>query len=287
MLEAGLSSNVIGGLIRRHRLFPIFTGVYAVGHSGPTPLGRETAALLAAPQGAVLSHASAAALWRLIAAPPEDSAVDVLALTSPRHRPGVSFHRTRCLRPEDRRVCEGLPVVSPARAIVEIAEDAASRTVERAIEQAGVLRLVRPGELERMAAAPAHGRAGPRRLRELLGAWQERTLTRSQAEELLLGMVREANLPHPAVNVRPIGFEVDFTWPRHRVVVEIDGFRFHSSRQAYERDRQRGAALAAAGYTLLRFTWRDLVRRPYTVIAQIAQALARAEGREAGTGRRD
>ena len=87
-------------------------------------------------------------------------------------------------------------------------------------------------------------------------------------------LIRAAELPPPEVNARVGGFEVDFLWREQRLVVEVDGFRYHSSRAAFERDRRRDAALAAAGYRVIRVTWRQLVEGPEAVVARIAAALA-------------
>jgi very-short-patch-repair endonuclease len=69
---------------------------------------------------------------------------------------------------------------------------------------------------------------------------------------------------------------VDFLWRRHRLIVEIDGYRFHSSRSAFERDRRRDAELAAAGYQVIRVTWRQITEEPYSVVALLSQTLAAA-----------
>jgi len=70
------------------------------------------------------------------------------------------------------------------------------------------------------------------------------------------------------------GYEVDFLWPGERLVVEVDGYAFHSTRAAFERDRVRDADLQAHGYRVLRFTWRRLAEAPEAVITAIATALA-------------
>ena len=70
------------------------------------------------------------------------------------------------------------------------------------------------------------------------------------------------------------GYEVDFLWRRQRLVVEIDGYAYHSSRSAFERDRAKDAVLAAAGYLVIRITWLQMHREPYAVVARLAQALA-------------
>jgi very-short-patch-repair endonuclease len=127
--------------------------------------------------------------------------------------------------------------------------------------------------------APAHPARSPRhpgarRLRAVLAEAAPPSLTRSQAERRLLDLVRAAGLPHPRANARVRGFEADLLWPDERLVAEVDGFAFHASRRAFERDRARDAALAAAGYTVVRVTWRQLDEAPHAVVARLAAALA-------------
>jgi very-short-patch-repair endonuclease len=98
-------------------------------------------------------------------------------------------------------------------------------------------------------------------------------MTRSEAERRLLRLIRAAGLPLPNTNARLDPFEVDFLWPGHRLVVEVDGFAFHSSRAAFERDRARDAELTARGYRVIRVTWRQTAAEPYVAVARIAQAL--------------
>jgi very-short-patch-repair endonuclease len=106
-------------------------------------------------------------------------------------------------------------------------------------------------------------------------------VTRSEAERRLLALVREADLPQPQTNARLHGYEVDAYWPAHGLVVEVDGYRYHSSRPAFERDRAKAAKLVAAGLTVMRLTWLQMTHEPYAVIARLAQALARGERRHA------
>jgi very-short-patch-repair endonuclease len=110
-------------------------------------------------------------------------------------------------------------------------------------------------------------------LRSLLEADSRPALTRSEAEERLLTLIRASGLPQPEVNARVRGHEVDFVWRGQRLVVEVDGFRFHSSRAAFERDRIRDAELAAVGFRVVRITWRQLVDRPDAAMARVAAAL--------------
>jgi very-short-patch-repair endonuclease len=101
-------------------------------------------------------------------------------------------------------------------------------------------------------------------------------MTRSKAERRLLALVRSAGLPAPAADVPLEGFIVDFLWRPERLIVEIDGYEFHGGREAFEKDRARDQKLTAAGYRVIRITWRQLVDRELTVVAAIAGALAHA-----------
>jgi very-short-patch-repair endonuclease len=94
-------------------------------------------------------------------------------------------------------------------------------------------------------------------------------------------LIRAAQLPEPRVNVRVHGYSVDFYWPAARVVVEVQGYKFHSGRAAFERDARKGATLNAAGLTVSYVTWRQMEDEPYAVVARVAQALARADARNA------
>jgi very-short-patch-repair endonuclease len=145
--------------------------------------------------------------------------------------------------------------------------------LERALAEAKVRRLVRRGDLLDQLERN-RGRAGTQALREILELPGGPAPTRSEAERRLLRLVRSAGLPRPLVNTGVASLEVDVLWRDQQLVVEVDGFRFHSSRASFERDRARDGELAAAGYTVLRVTWRQLVYEPEVVVARPAAALA-------------
>ena len=83
-------------------------------------------------------------------------------------------------------------------------------------------------------------RAGPRHgvalLRSLVEDEVAPPLTRCEAEDGLLALIRAGALPEPDLNVRIGSHEGDFLWRTERLVVEVDGFGFHSSRAAFERE---------------------------------------------------
>ena len=157
--------------------------------------------------------------------------------------------------------------------MLDLASDLPPYLFERAIAEAQVRRLVRKDDLADQLARN-RGWPGTRALRRLLELERGPTLTRSEAERRMLALVRAADLPPPVVNARLGRYEIDFLWRSQRLVVEVDGYAYHANRRAFERDRERDAALAAAGYTVLRVTWRQLVGAPGAVVARIAAALA-------------
>ena len=256
-------------------LWPRHQGVYSVGCSIELPFARETAALLAVGPNAMLSHQSAALVWGIGHERPDDAPVDVLI--GPRRRTrrdGIAAHRTNRLERAEIRVHERLPVTSPARTLRDIAGTVTMRELERAVDEALTRRIVRLAQL-RAAVAGDKGRRGGPILAALLEHRGNSTVTRSQAEERMLEIVRAANFPSPETNVHVSGYEVDFLWRPQRLIVEIDGYTYHASRCAFERDRAKDAVLAAAGYLVIRITWLQMEREPYVVVARLAQALAR------------
>ena len=266
LLAAGLGPGAVDRRVGAARLLPIHRGVYALGHRQVRPEAHRLAAVLACGAGAVLSCAAAGAHWELRRS--AATLVDVTAATQ-RRRPGIRVHRQR-LCPDEITVHRGIPVTSPARTLLDLAATLPRRSVERALDQAEVLRLFDLAALRRLAERHA-GRPGAPLLAALLREHAAgSTLTRSELEEAFLGLCDRAALPRPTVNGRLHGYEADFAWAD--LVVEVDGFAFHRTRRAFERDRARDAVLAAAGVRTLRFTAEQVERRPGEVLAALRGA---------------
>jgi very-short-patch-repair endonuclease len=87
----------------------------------------------------------------------------------------------------------------------------------------------------------------------------------------VLAICDDHGLERPAVNMEIAGLEVDFVFADRRLVVEADSWTYHRTRRAFERDRERDAILARAGYRTLRFTHRQLTREPALVAETITQ----------------
>jgi very-short-patch-repair endonuclease len=271
LLAAGLSAAGISRLVARGWLRPIHRGVYLVGPI-QGPLARFMAGTLAVGAGAVLSHRSAAEL--LGVGPAVRGAVSVILVgREVRSRDGIRVHHVRSLEPADITRRHGIPVTSPSRTLLDLATRLGRRDLAKAVEQAEIFGLVSVASLnEQFSRYPRH--RGARLLRETIRATDAPAMTRSEAERRLLELVRAALLPSPEVNRRLHGHEVDFVWIAQRLVVEVDGYAFHSSRSAFERDRRRDADLIGAGYRVIRLTWRQLAGEREAVVALLARALA-------------
>jgi len=96
---------------------------------------------------------------------------------------------------------------------------------------------------------------------------------RSELEERFQDFLIRAGLPLPQTNVIVEGFEVDCVWPEQRLIVELDGHATHSAAHAFELDRARDRRLEAAGWRVIRITWRQLVEEPEQVEADLRRLL--------------
>lgn len=216
------------------------------------------AAVLACGEGAVLSHRSAAHLHGLIDRSP--SLTDVTTPRGGRATRGVAVHRTRSLDPCEVTRSRGIPVTTVARTVVDLADVETGRVLDRALRQADVLHGVTP--------EPIDGRRGTARLRA------EPDRSRSELERAFAKLCAGHDLPAPEHNEKVAGLEVDFLWRDQLLVVELDGWRYHRSRQAFEHDRARDQQLARAGHRTLRFTHRQVTERPGEVARTVRAALA-------------
>lgn len=97
---------------------------------------------------------------------------------------------------------------------------------------------------------------------------------RSEAERLVIQLLRAAGIRGWHANYRVGPYLVDIAFPEKRVVIEIDGWAFHSDQQAFQNDRSRQNLLALQGWQVLRFTWLDITEHPDRVLAQIRAALS-------------
>jgi very-short-patch-repair endonuclease len=178
---------------------------------------------------------------------------------------GILVHRNR-LGAEDTTMHEGIPVTTPGRTLVDLADVLSRRQLERAFDEAEYLRL------DCSSLRPVRGRAGYRRLLCVLERHEPgSTRTRSRLEDRFLELCEANGLPRPRVNAVIDGKEVDFAFGD--LIVEVDGDAAHRTKRGFERDRVRDAELTVKGYRVIRVTEQRLERDGRTVAAQLRSAV--------------
>ena len=252
----GLTYASVRHRVRTGRLHVVHRGVYAVGHPRITRRGRWMAAVLACGDGAVLSHRSAAALLGL--RPDGRSSVDVIAAgRGRRSRRGITLHSASGLKSGDHGTCDGIPVTSVPRTLLDLAAVVDARQLERAFEAAERMRLLDMRALHELAHR-SRGHHGLGAFRRLIDHLHDVPETATELERRFIDLCDNHALPRPACNVALEGFVVDALWPHARLVAELDSFGFHRTRAMFESDRARDATLQLAGYRVLRITSRRM-----------------------------
>jgi len=227
--------------------------------------------------GGVLGFATAAHLWGVVEDQPQ--AVNVIIPRSLHlwRQPGLRLHRTQ-LRPTAITRRHGLPVTTRRETVLDyigrLHRVAATTVADRAIQ----LGWLTPTDFERRVRQQP-GRTGNTRLRELAelvsdgaAATSERVLHKILRRAAVSGWVPNYDVWHEGCLVAV----VDVALPKQKVAIEVDGMAHHTSPDRFQRDRTRQNDLVGLGWTVLRFTWSDLIDRPSYVIAVIRGQLADA-----------
>jgi very-short-patch-repair endonuclease len=259
LLDAGFSPDQIDRRVEAGWLVSRHTGVFALGHVPDSQESAWHAAVLALGRGAVLSYASAAALWRMGRV---TAITEVTVPTTAGHvkRDGILVHRQRLL-PEHVTTHRGIPVTTPIRTLLDYSAVAPLNALFRAFEQAQVHLHIPPAPI----AAEVIARPGARgngKLRKVLEGAVDPKDVRSVLEIRFLRMCAAHGLPRPNVNVRMGEWTPDFYWPEWGLVVETDSVAFHSTAWERQRDAEKDVAMRGLGFKVLRLMWADVVGRP-------------------------
>jgi len=251
LLELGFSKIAIEHRVATGRLHPIARGIYAVGRAELTPHGRWMAAVLACGDDAALSHRSAAELWGI--GYEQDKRIDVtIRRRSGIERRGIKVH-ARAKLPEASVVQRfGIPVTNPVQTLIDIATELKPMRLERAVNEADKLDLVDPETL-RTALDGYGGMPGVRTLRTMLDRHTFR-LSDSDLEILFRPLALAAGFALPLSKHWLLGYETDFFFPDHDLIVETDGLRYHRTAAQQARAAKRDQKHVAAGFRVLRFT---------------------------------
>jgi very-short-patch-repair endonuclease len=262
LLRAGVSRREIGHRLKTGALLREHRGVYRVGHRAPSLEATYLAAVLACGSGALLSGRAAAYLLGLIkgSAP----APEVTAPTERRVR-GVKTRRSR-IDPRDATSWRAIPITSVPRTLVDIAAVLTLEDLARACHEAGVRHGTTPRDVEAVLVCRQRI-PGSAKLREVLRG--DVRVTLSKLERAFLKRLREAGLPLPQTNRPASGRQVDCRWPERRLTVELDGYRYHHSRHAWERDRRREREARARGDDFRRFTYGDVFEAPQFMLSEL------------------
>jgi very-short-patch-repair endonuclease len=269
LMELGYSRQMVSRRLGWKEFVRVHAGVFFVGHGPITFTGNCMAAALACGPDAVLSHHAAAALHDL--RPKPHTTIDVTAPKSHR-RDGIRCHISP-LPPQYRTLIDAIPVTTLERTYLDYAEQATPRQLAAALE-AGRRRDILDFRKLRLVMSNSIGRRGVKPLRAAIAALaDDPQWTQSPLEDLFLDLIRRADLSPPRANVLIEGHLVDFAWPEHHLIVELDGFAFHTDHEAFENDRRRDTELQKRGWRVLRITYRRLHNDPAGVIADVRYML--------------
>lgn len=267
MLRAGVTRRQIDWRLGDGRLHRVHPGVYRVGHAAPNLEARYLAAVRAGGEDALLGGPAAAFLFAVI----RGHVPTPLVLTSTKRRVrGVTTRRSHNLR-DDATTWRGIPVTTVPRTLVDLAAILPSDELARACHEAWVKHHTGPEQIEKVLALRPNT-PGAGKLRRILRG--DVPVTLSALESRFLTLLREHGLPLPETNRRVGGSLVDCRWPEHWLTVELDGYRYHSSRHAWEQDRRRERETRARGDEFRRYTYGDVFEQPRLMLRELKSLLS-------------
>lgn len=276
----GVGKGSLEKRVRSGRLHRLHRGVYAVGHRVLSQEAHWLAAVLFCGTGAVLSHRSAAALWRI-----RGVRRGPIEVTIPRKtRSRSEIHRHFSVLPADEVTVEcGIPVTTVPRTLFDLAATTSANEVEHGLREAEYLRLYDHLSLPHLLDRYPGRRGGPIARESLARRAETPGRTRSWLEERFLPFLRHNRLPLPQLNTSVRAgeklFEVDCLWPAAATIVELDGFAGHGTRIAFREDRARDRALRVAGYGVTRIAPEQLDDEPEAIAADLRVLLGSGSAR--------
>jgi len=267
-LACGVNARAVARRVSAGAYERLHPGVYRVAGAPATWRQALIAACLACGRAAAVSHLAAAALWGLAGFEP--GRVELTARRARRRVRGCVLHWSS-LAPGDVKRVDGIPVTSVARTLADLAGCVRADALEEALDDALRRRLV---TVAGMRKELRRRRPGVKVLGRLIDARAGmRRVPETVFETKLLRVLRAGGLPLPAVQHWIGRYRVDFAYTDERLVIEADGFQWHSSRRQWDRDRAQRATLAELGWRVVPVTWTQLVSRPREVVGAVRAAL--------------
>jgi very-short-patch-repair endonuclease len=276
LVAAGLSASAIDRLVARGALDRLYPGVYRIGGAPRTWVQHLLATCWAT--AGVASHRAAARLWGVELATAAPLEVAVARARSPRPA-GVVVHRSSDLEPGRTSRRDRVPVTDPLRMLADLGAVADAHQVAQALDSCLVSRLVTvEGAKAELARVSVRGRRGAGVLRDVLADWP---LAGQRPESVLevrfARLCRRAGLPRPTyqheVVVGGRRRRIDFCYPSRLVAIEVDGLASRVDPLVFRDERTRQNELMLAGWSVVRFTWFDVVHRPQHVVSTLSAVL--------------
>ena len=268
LARAGLTRHDIERLVRRGVLLRVYRGVYRVGHRAPSVEATYLAAVWACGEGSLLSVRAAAHNFELTKGGPP--APHVTTPTERRVR-GIITRRSPKMCRHEATTWKGIPTTTVAATLVDLAAVLTSPgDLARACHEAQVRHGTTPAHVEAVLQRRRNA-PGAKRLRAVLDG-DDPTLL-SHLERAFRTLLTEHGLPLPATNRKQGAHHVDCRWPEHRLTVELDSYRYHHTRHAFEGDRRREREARARGDDFRRLTYGDVLERPGPTVAELAAKL--------------
>ncbi len=226
------------------------------------------AAVKACGKGAVLSGLAAARLWGLSKGLPPP--LEVTAPGVKRVR-GLKTRRSRLI---ETTTCRGIPITTVPRTLVDIAGDLPEDELAKACHEAGV-RFRTTRRQVNLVLARRTNAPGAAKLRRILSG--DSPVLLSRMERRFRKLLRHAGLPLPQANRPADGHYVDCRWAEQKLTVELDSYRFHSSRYAWEESYRRQREAYARGDEFRHYCWSDVFETPAATLEEVGKALGRVE----------
>jgi hypothetical protein len=274
LVALGLSRGAIEHRVLRGLLIPVYRGVYAVGHLPTNLHDRAKGALLAAGSRSVLSHDSAGSyygVWKRWRFPLH------VTVATDRRINGIVIHRNRRLRRSDIWTPEpGLYVTSPAITMLDVAPRLSERRLRRVVNEIRLEHRIELQQLEDTVGRFPRHPGGPRLLAILQTS--QRQPARSGWEDEWPAFAASYGLPAYVMNEFVCGTRADVLFTEERLIVELDGWETHQTREAFVADRERDAMiLAQAGIPTVRITYERFHQCPARQAERLHAILARRQ----------
>jgi very-short-patch-repair endonuclease len=263
LMDARWSSSAIGRWVDRGLLTPEYPGVYRFGHAAPSIEATYMAAVLAAGDGALLARRAAGHLMRLLRGSPPPPAV-----VTPKKRriKDLDAKHDYGLDGRDATLFNGIPTTTVARTLADLAGPLSEYELGRAWHQARVLYRTEPEDVEAVLARRPNSK-GAKDLRAIL---RGKPISLSRLERAFIKLCKEHKFALPETNAYVNGRFVDCRWPEQKLTVELDSYRYHSSRHAWEQDRKRERQARARGDDFRRYTWDDVFEDPEALLSELS-----------------